>query len=170
MPQCYTAAMITMLCVLQFDKNRTILVPTECFLVSYTVFPEIFARVLFSLNFAVGVRPRKLSSRTFLRTRKFCSRGIHYHLHAVWFPWRCGTDTLLLFISPFSTSSWRCFSFDSCSQLQINARIPSGRPSHTARTRNLATWLQTRLERSAIRRAISLSSEFSLTLVNFRNA
>ena len=36
-----------------------------------TVLPEIFARVLFSLNFAVGVGPRKLSERNFLRTRKF---------------------------------------------------------------------------------------------------
>ena len=37
----------------------------------YTVLPEIFARVLFWLNFAVGVGPRKLSARNFLRTRKF---------------------------------------------------------------------------------------------------
>ena len=35
----------------------------------YTVLPEIFARVLFSLNFAVGVGPCKLSARNFLRTR-----------------------------------------------------------------------------------------------------
>ena len=39
--------------------------------ISNTVLPEIFARVLFSLIFAVGVRPRKLSARNFLRTQKF---------------------------------------------------------------------------------------------------
>ena len=38
---------------------------------SNTIIPEIFARVLFSLNFADGVGPRKLSARNFLRTRKF---------------------------------------------------------------------------------------------------
>ena len=36
-----------------------------------TVLPEIFARVLFLLYLAVGVGPRKLSARNFLRTRKF---------------------------------------------------------------------------------------------------
>ena len=36
-----------------------------------TVLPEIFARVLFTLNFAVGVGPRKLSARNFLLTRNF---------------------------------------------------------------------------------------------------
>ena len=35
----------------------------------FTVLPEIFARVLFSLNFAVGLGPRKLSARNFLHTR-----------------------------------------------------------------------------------------------------
>ena len=34
-----------------------------------TVLPEIFARVLFSLISAVGVGPRKLSVRNFLRAR-----------------------------------------------------------------------------------------------------
>ena len=35
--------------------------------VPYTILPEIFSRVLFSLNFAVGVGPRKLSLQIFLR-------------------------------------------------------------------------------------------------------
>ena len=47
-------------CCLKLFKGATI-----------TVLPEIFARVLFSLNFAVGVGPHKLSARIFLRTRKF---------------------------------------------------------------------------------------------------
>ena len=50
---------------------------------SNTVLSEIFARVLFSLNFAVDVGPRKLSARNFLLMRKIWSRGIHYHLDAV---------------------------------------------------------------------------------------
>ena len=36
-----------------------------------TVLPEMFARVLFSLNFMVGVGLRKLSVQNFLRTQKF---------------------------------------------------------------------------------------------------
>ena len=36
-----------------------------------TVLPEIFAAVLFSLNFLVGVGPHKLSARNFLRTQNF---------------------------------------------------------------------------------------------------
>ena len=46
-----------------------------------TVLPEIFAWVLFSLNFAVGVGPCNLSSRNFCRTRKFWLHGIYCHLH-----------------------------------------------------------------------------------------
>ena len=44
------------------------------FLVTFvcgTVLPEIFVRVLFPLNFVVGVGLRKLSERNFLLTRKF---------------------------------------------------------------------------------------------------
>ena len=37
----------------------------------HTVLPEIFAQVLFSLNFTVGVGPHKLSVRIFLCTQKF---------------------------------------------------------------------------------------------------
>ena len=36
-----------------------------------------------ALNFVVGLGLRKLSARNFLHTRKFWSRGIHYHLHAM---------------------------------------------------------------------------------------
>ena len=36
-----------------------------------TVLPEIFAQVLFSPNFEVGIRLRKLSERNFLRIQKF---------------------------------------------------------------------------------------------------
>ena len=36
-----------------------------------TVLPEIFARVLFSLNLAVGVGPRKLSVRNFCTRENF---------------------------------------------------------------------------------------------------
>ena len=55
-----------------------------------TVLPEIFARLLFLLNFAVGVGPRKLNTRNFLRTQKFRLRGIYCQLHVVWFPRHCG--------------------------------------------------------------------------------
>ena len=37
----------------------------------YAVLPEILARILFSLNFEVGVGPRKLRARNFLPPRKF---------------------------------------------------------------------------------------------------
>ena len=36
-----------------------------------TVLPEIFVRVLFSLNFAVGVGPQKLSARNFCARENF---------------------------------------------------------------------------------------------------
>ena len=38
---------------------------------SYTILPEIFTRVLFSLNFAVGVGPQKLSARIFCARENF---------------------------------------------------------------------------------------------------
>ena len=97
--------------------------PNTSFIYAYTILPEIFARVLCSLNFALDVGPRKLRARNFLRTRKFWLRGIHNHLHAVWFPRRCGAVTSLIFLL-FLTSSWRGLSFDTCSWFQINARVP----------------------------------------------
>ena len=47
-----------------------------------TVLSEIFAQVLFSLNFAVSVGPCKLSARNFLRTRKFAHLWLIFTLTA----------------------------------------------------------------------------------------
>ena len=66
--------------------------------ITCTILPEIFSRVLFSLYFAVGAGPRKLSARIFLHTRKFLPPGVYYHLHAVRFPRRCRTITLFIFL------------------------------------------------------------------------
>ena len=67
-----------------------------CSLIRYTVLLEIFERVLFSLIFVVGVGPRKLSARSFLRKRKFWPRRIYCQLHVVWFSRRCGAVNLLI--------------------------------------------------------------------------
>ena len=133
-----------------------------------TVLPEIFARVLFSLNFAVGAGPCNLSLWNFCCTRKFWLCGIIASCtmlargvisYTLW-SYYCAH------LSPFLTSSWRCLSCDTCSQFQINARVPSGCASNTARMWSLATWLQN------LPRAIccSLSDQFvKQILVNFRD-
>ena len=59
---------LCVVCRLGEDKDNE---EGELWLECTTVLPEIFTRVLFSLNFAVSVGPRKLSARNFLRTRKF---------------------------------------------------------------------------------------------------
>ena len=64
-----------------------------------------------------------------------------------------------------------CFSFDTCSQLQINARVPSERAlTYMYCVYNCKTCLdncKTCLEQSAVRREISLPSEILSAFVNF---
>ena len=64
----------------------------------HTILPEIFARVLFSLNFAVGVGPHKLSVQT------FCICGNFDHVNFIttctWCDFLHGVE--LLFCSSFS--------------------------------------------------------------------
>ena len=91
----------------------------------------------FLLNFAVGLGLGKLSARNFLRTRKFWSCGIHYHLHAMWFPRRYGTVTLLIFLLSGQLLTMSLLWY--LQPASNNARVPSGCASHTARTRSLAT-------------------------------
>ena len=45
-----------------------------------TVLPEIFMVVLFSLNFMVGVGPRKLNARRYSAYGKVLVSWIYYHL------------------------------------------------------------------------------------------
>ena len=110
-----------------------------------TVVPEIFARVLVSLNFTVGVGPCKLNMRNFQRTRKFWLHGIHLHLQAMWFPRHCWAVTLLIFLNKLLTMShlqylqpasnkcqapkWVCLIF--CMHMEpsyLNAKVASSDP------------------------------------------
>ena len=114
----------------------------------------------------VGVGPRKLSVRNFQHTRKFWSRGTDYQLHMLWFHRPCGAVSLLIFFL-----SRQAHDVASPSMLTVSFKLTPGTQvgvSHILRA--CGVYLpncKNCLEQSAVRRAISLSSEFSLTFVYF---